>query len=345
MGLPPKTMSNHSPRWWVGVVTAILTAAKGAFAVTPCTATDQPVVSVSFADGPWSEGVKNAIFQDLRAGLANRHIETCRSEQEVNGAPAAAIRLSTTAIDAVHVTVQIHDQVTDKELSRDVDLSQVPSDGHAFAIALAADELVWASWAEIAIQGNPRKAKAPKQLVAEVKRSIEPSSGLPRRLGTQASMDHYLRGLTLFGPDLVFEFNWAPRFGLRIAGGYRQGLEALAPDGRIKSSAIAMNLDLTTVVLQSRRLELNWSLGQGSAWCQFKGSAGPNAQNGELSGLTIYARTGLVAAIRVGGRLWLELGAAAGVPLRALEATDTGRVVTGVSGLSQSALIAVTGEL
>ena len=289
--------------------------------------------------------MRDAAFQDLRAGLASRHIETCRSDQVATNAPAATIRLSTAGLDAVHVTVEVHDKVTDKELSRDVDLSQVPNDGQAFAIALAADELVWASWAEIAIKGSPRKAKAPAQLVTEVKRSIEPATPLPRRLGMQGAMDHYLRGHTQFGPDIVLAFNWAPRFGLRIGGGYRQGLEVVAPDGRIKSSAIAMNLDLVAIVLQSNRLELSWTLGERSAWCHFKGDAGPQALNGELSGLTIYARTGLIAAIRMGGHLWLELGAGAGVPLRALEATDSGQVITGVSGLEQSALIAATGEL
>ena len=188
-------------------------------------------------------------------------------------------------------------------------------------------------------------------LVAEVRRSIEPAgspepaSKLPRRLGMQAAMDHYLRGHTQFGPDIVFALNWAPRFGLRVTGGYRKGWDVAAPDGRIKSSALAMNLDLTIDVLRSRRLELSWTMGERSAWCQFTGNAGTTARNGELSGLTIYARTGMVAAIRAGGRLWLELGASAGVPLRALEATDTGRVVTGVSGLEQSAVIAVKGEL
>lgn len=346
MGLELKTASPHSPFGWAGIMVAtMLLAPREGIAVTPCGARGEPVVNVSFTGGPWRKEVIDAVFQDLRAGLANRHIQTCPSDQVPGKAPDATIRLSTSGFDAVHVTVEIHDQVTEKVVSRDVDLSRVPSDGQAFAIALAADELVWASWAEIAIQGNPHKTKAPAQLVAEVHRRIEPTAPLPRRLGMQAATEHYLRGHTQFGPDIVLAFNWAPRFGLRFAGGYRQGLEVAAPDGSIDSSAVAINVDLSASVLRSNRLELMWTVGERSAWCHFSGRAGPGAQNAELNGLTLYARTGVLAVIRPGGHLWLELGAFAGVPLRELEATDTTRVVTGVSGLEQSALIAVTAEL
>ncbi len=346
MGLKPKAVSNHASSSWLWIIVAATLLAPGsALAIGSCGATDQPMVSVSFAPGFWREGVKDAVFQDLRAGLASHHIETCRAEAGISRVPAATVRLTAAGLDAVRVVVEVHDTVTDKELSRDVDLSRVPSDGQSFAIALAADELVWASWAEIAIKGNTRKANAPPQLVAEVERSVQPAREVARHLGMQGSMEHYLRGLTQFGPDVLFEFSWAPRFGLRVIGGYRQGLDVRAPDGRIQSMSIGMNLDVTAIVLRTRHLELTWTFGERSAWHRFKGGPSSKVLGGELIGLTLYARTGLIAAIRMGGPLWLEVGATAGFPLRALEATDSGQVVAGVSGLEQSALIAITGEL
>jgi len=47
----------------------------------------------------------------------------------------------------------------------------------------------------------------------------------------------------------------------------------------------------------------------------------------------------------LGGAFRLDASVGGGVPLRALEATDNGRVVTGVSGIELFALLGPTVEL
>ena len=77
------------------------------------------------------------------------------------GRLCATVRVASSDQTSVAVSVEVRDAVTEKRVSRDVDLTRVPADGRAFAIALAVDELVWASWAEIALAKSQRPAKPP----------------------------------------------------------------------------------------------------------------------------------------------------------------------------------------
>jgi hypothetical protein len=43
--------------------------------------------------------------------------------------------------------------------------------------------------------------------------------------------------------------------------------------------------------------------------------------------------------------MWIEFGASLGLPLRAVQANDTGKMVTSTSGLEQSATLSLQGEL
>jgi hypothetical protein len=310
-----------------------------------CGQSGQPWVSVGFAEGSWSEGLRQAALQDLKAGLATRHIDTCQEGDGPARPPVAAIRITSSGAESVQVTVEIRDSVTEKRVSRDVDLSSVPLDGRAFAIALAADELVWASWAEIGYKGTKRRSKAPPQLVAAVEQSLQVPTREANRLGAQAAAEHFGAGMTQFGADALYVVALARRFRLRIAGGVRQGLTVGAPDGHIQSTAAGMAIDGGILLLRSSHIELTWTIGGRAAWIHLQGKAAPTALDNDLSGLVVYARTGLNVALHPGGPLWFEFGAGSGVPLRALQATDAGRIITGASGLEQSASIAVLGEL
>src|ERR1039457_1510260 len=97
-----------------------------ASAQSACGAGGQPWVSVSFAEGSWREGLREAALEDLKAGLASRNIETCQEGQGPSKPPVAAIRISSNGIESVQVTVEIRDSVTEKRVSRDVDLSSMP---------------------------------------------------------------------------------------------------------------------------------------------------------------------------------------------------------------------------
>ena len=74
-------------------------------------------------------------------------------------------------------------------------------------------------------------------------------------------------------------------------------------------------------------------------------AAAPGAEAEEVSGLTVYGRGTAFTGLRLGGPVGLDAGFGAGAPFRALEATDTGKVVSGVSGAEFFAQLGFTVEL
>ncbi len=325
-------------------VAVTLSFASKASSQSACGASGQPWVSVSFAEGSWREGLREAAFEDLKAGLASRHIETCQEGDGPSKPPVAAIRISSNGIESVEVTVEIRDSVTEKRVSRDVDLSSMPIDGRALAIALAADELVWASWAEIAFKGTKHRSAAPPQLVAAVEQNIQQPAQDPPRLGVQAAAEHFGSGISQFGADALCVLAPSQRFRLRIALGIRQGLTVSAPDGDVRPTSVGISFDGGPSLLRSSRIELTWTAGAHVAWIHLQGDAARGAFGNNLSGLALFARSGLNAAIHPVGPMWFELGAGLGLPLRGLEATDAGRDIAGVAGLEQYASLALLGE-
>ncbi len=322
-----------------------ITFANSANSQSTCGASDQPWVSVSFAEGPWREGLREAALQDLKAGLASRNIETCQETEGPSKPPVAAIRISSSGVESVQVTVEIRDSVTEKRVSRDVDLSSMPIDGRALAIALAADELVWASWAEIALKSTKRRTAAPPQLVAAVEQNIRQPERDSPRLGLEIAAEHFGGGVSQFGADALVVIAPTQRFRLRLALGIRQGLTVSAPDGNIRSTAAGMTFEGGPLLLRSSRFELGWTVGAHLAWARLQGVSARMALSSDLSGLARFARTGLNAAIHPIGPWWFELGVGVGLPLRGLEATDAGRDVTGVAGLEQYGSFALLVEI
>jgi hypothetical protein len=322
-----------------------LSIASNANSQTTCGVSDLPWVSVSFAEGPWREGLKEAALQDLKAGLASRNIETCQETEGPSKPPVAAIRISSNGIESVQVTVEIRDSVTEKRVSRDVDLSSMPLDGRALAIALAADELVWASWAEIALRGTKRRTAAPPQVVAAVEQNIQQSEQDSPRLGVEVAAEHFGAGVSQFGADALFVLAPTQRFRLRLALGIRQGLTVSAPDGKVRPTSAGMSFDGGPLLLKTSRIEIAWTAGAHVAWIRLQGDAARGALSSDLNGLALFARTGINAAVHAARPLWFEFGAGLGIPLRGLEATDAGRDVAGVAGLEQYGSFALLGEI
>ncbi len=99
----------------------------------------------------------------FRAELAARQIEVCL-KAPAGREPLAKATLGASPVDNSLARIVIEDSVTGKTLTRDVELRNVPPDGRALAIAVAIDELLRASWAELAVlplgQATPPKPVA-----------------------------------------------------------------------------------------------------------------------------------------------------------------------------------------
>jgi len=316
-----------------------------------CGRNERPWVRVEFAENTWSAALRERTFQDLRAGLANRQIEACL-DASTETKPVALIRLNSGGADDVQVVVEVQDAVTSKRVSRTVNLANVPADGRAFAVALAADELLWASWAEVALErSRPQKeAKSapapppPPQVVRGVERQLprEPST---LRVGARAAGEYFGGGQTQLGVDAVFLPQLGRRFQLELAGGVRRGLSVNAEHGVVRSNAAGISLGLGYRLIAAQRAEFGLGVSLRAAYVQFVGEAEPQASDDTYSGVAAFARSGLFGAFNAAGPLWLAVSAGAGAPLRALEVRDAGRVVSGMSGLELFGSFAVTGAL
>ena len=95
----------------------------------------------------------------LRAELAPKHIDLCDAPAPGAPAPIASLTVAL-ASDTATVRVEVRDRVTAKDVTRDVSLADVPEDTRALTIALAADELLRASWVELSLANAPPSPRA-----------------------------------------------------------------------------------------------------------------------------------------------------------------------------------------
>ncbi len=318
-----------------------------------CGANARPWVSLDFTGRDFSREFEDKVLADLRAGLTERGIDACAGDSGPNAAPPlATVAVASENERSVAVSVEVRDAVTEKRVSRDIDLTRVPPDGRAFAVAIAVDELVWASWAEIALAKRnargaaPRPSKPPPpEVEAGVERELPQANGRTSELLLRFAAERYLGGQTQLGGDLGTLLPLGERLTLELDAGLRQGLAVSAPDGRVLASALGIGAGLRLSLVHTAAAEVGPSLGARLTVTRLRGAASPSASDGEVSGLTAYGRLGVWSSLRLGGALHLDVALGAGAPLRALEATDAGRDVTGASGMELFGELGVGVEL
>jgi hypothetical protein len=94
------------------------------------------------------------VRKDLAAELSPRGFGVCPS-RATQGELVAEVAL--VQQEPALVSIQVEDYTTGKRVARDVRLGRIPAGGLALAIAIAADELLRASWAELML----RRRQAP----------------------------------------------------------------------------------------------------------------------------------------------------------------------------------------
>ncbi len=323
-----------------------LFVARRSDAAPSCGRPDRPWVSVTFAGGEWPAPLTTSVLGDLRVGLARHGIDACVDGTGPPQPRLADVRIAWQGDPKVVVTVEINDSVTHKRVSRDVDLSSVPSDGRGFAIAIATDELVWASWVELAMKPRekaPPKPAPPREVVAGIETELP--RGSESRLGAQAALEHFGGGQTHIGGDAVLTVPLGERLGFDARLGMRVGRDAASEHGRVSSQALGIAAHLRYVMLRASSLELGALAGARASLVQFEGEAAERATDRAASGTVVSVRAGVVSSLELGAGIWLELGGTAGYVLRGLEATDDGRVVSGASGVELGAALGLSVEL
>jgi len=318
---------------------AALLPVRTARAADECTG-KRPWVVVS---GSLPAEFSRAVRSDLRAGLAPSHIDVCEEPHDGGSEPLARVTLERIG-NGAHYSLQVTDSVTHKRVARDLALDNLPPDGRPFALAVAAEELLRATWAELALTRPDDRSQpaAPPEVRAIVEKSA-PQPARQRRpagLGARLSFEHFLGGQTHYGFDL---FAVAP-FG-QIAGGFaalgaRRALVEQAPHGAIGANALSAELGLSLSFWQRGSLELGAFVSGRLLRIEFEPEAESGATASSQHGLAVTSRAGLGFAFGKLGSVRAYSAFGAGLPLKSYSASDQGVTVTGASKLE---LFASTG--
>jgi len=124
--------------------------------VTPPTGCEFQRYVVLAATPDFGSALADEVRKDLAAELWPRGFGVCAAQMG-SGELAAEIELGQP--DAATVAIDVVDHTTGKRVGRDVTLARIPVSGRALAIAIAADELLRASWAELVLRRAETEAK------------------------------------------------------------------------------------------------------------------------------------------------------------------------------------------
>ena len=298
---------------------------------------------VDDADGKRGEDIARLFAAELRA----RHIAVCTAPSEGAPAPLGVVAVRTSG-EAAFVEVDVRDDLTAKSLKREIALADVPSDVRALTVAVAADELLRASWAELAVRSSPPPKR---QIPVEVRDVVRDTMETPKReempriaFGAGAALDAFTAGSTLLGADVLADVWIIPRLRAVARFGLRSGLSSRGPDGDVATSAIVFELGAAvTVTPPQLRAGLDVALRAGVMRVSFVATPSSGATGRSLDDVAVLMDAGLVGWLKLAPNLRALADLALAVPLRPVVATDGGSVITGVSGVGVSATLGLWG--
>ncbi|UJR80080.1 hypothetical protein [Sandaracinus amylolyticus] len=310
-------------------------------------------------EGEWPDALRLAVRADLDAALRAQGLELVHAEDGAERV-VATVRVTAPSESAPACLVRIDDVITGKHVERAVDLTRVPSDGWSVAIAAGADELLRASWAELAIADAPPPAIEPPPAVEAYveQRVIAPivderlaaalSPPLPRpalSLGARGAVEGYLGGLTLFGGDLTVRLYLAERVGLELGLGARVGLDEESARGVVRSWMLGGELGPVFLLVSAPSpVRLEAFVVARAGWLSFEADANGGSIAQDAAGAVVMARAGLRAALAI-DRSELGVALGLGVPILGREAIDDRGVVVGLTGLEIHAALSFAVEV
>jgi hypothetical protein len=281
--------------------------------------------------------LRQEVLAELSAGLRARNIDACALVPDSSEPPVARIDLR--ARDASYVEVAARDSATGERLTRPVELERVPLDGRAFAIGVAADELLRVNWTRVALE--PKAAPPPKpepDPESQPRTDVAPEparpSGVlhPTWVGARLALELYRAGQTQWGPEAFLRQRLTERWGLELGVGMREAFVVPSPEGNIESDVFGGSLGLFFIPWQSELLAVDVFVGATYASVTFEGRAAPEAEGRRDSAPVSASRFGLGLSLGT-GPLVARMAGGVGAPIATHEASANGRVVTGVAGL------------
>lgn len=289
------------------------------------------------------------LVAQLGAGLEARHIQLCDAASAEASAAAGAsseVALSVTSTDVVLVAVR--DTVTGKRLVREVPLGAVPPDARPLTLALAVDELLRASWIELALPDAPAPARPVAPEIAASAR-LPPAGAATSRaweLGAGLAAERFGGGTRQAGVDLLVRAAPARPLWLHAALGLRRAADVRAADGVVHATSVGVDVGAEVVLPPTGQ---RWRLALGASGrllrASLSGEPRADAHGADAAATAVYLCAGLRGAVRLGRAFGLSLGAGFGVPVRGVDVLDGATRVAGLSGSMLSLALGATWQL
>jgi hypothetical protein len=336
-------------RWtWPGtlVVAAIsLTLVRTADGAEPPIPLAPPRVTLFASVDPPDDALATLIERHLRAALGARGIDVALSP------PAGFPDVAEIQIHVEHMpghgpqgtmdivaTMAITDRITHKRVERAMNLTDVPEDGRALAIASSTDELLRASWVELTLADAP-EVEPPPAVVKAVDFTVKsPARWLELGFETTSS---FLANRTAVGGNTRLGAWLTPHISAFLAIGASYGLSATAPDGSVRADALALEGGVAYALVPATRLvgaDLEGSIS--GLYVFFVAQPNRDAEGSSFrdGALIAGARArGWLGSSRI--RATLSLGGT--YALRATRAFDRGEVVTSEDGFGGEVRVGV----
>jgi hypothetical protein len=290
-----------------------------------------------------------AVLSQLRVGLDARGIDACAPGAHARTEPIARVALKAPESKRVAIDVVAEDALTAKRVSRELDLAALPRDAWPLAIALAIDEILRASWAELALESAPPpKRPVPIEVRDTVRDSLAPEplerSAPAMALGTAIVGEAFSGGQRHIGVDARAGVWLLPRLALSVLLGLRDGLSVSAERGEITSTVLVGGLGLAfTPTEPAADLGVDLLSRVEASRIEFQAEAERGATGSRDAAVAVVAEAGAGAWWSPAERLRVGAEVLGGVPLVAVSATEDGAPVAGASGAAVSVAASLMG--
>ncbi len=282
------------------------------------------------------------VVELLRAYLGPRRIEVCVATVHGATRPAAIVGIGRESQERLSIAIEIQDDVTNKRVVRELELEQAMRNSWPVILAVAADELLRASWAELSLP----ELRDERTVAVEV-RELVTEQTQPRRwftFGGGFAYEYYRGGQQHLGGDVSLAVWPVDRFAVHARVGFRRGLPVSAPHGTIDASAAVLGLGVTVrAVRPTARVGVDVKTAADLVYVFFQGRSQGHAKARAGGDLAVTWNAGTDLWVRVGERVRIFAGIALGVVARPVHASDAGEIVTSVSGLAVATSLGVVG--
>jgi hypothetical protein len=272
---------------------------------------------------------------DLQAGLLSSNVQVVLAETEghIDDDTGLAAQVCVAKTGGDRVTIEIDDALTNKRLVRDIDLRQLPQDGRDLALALAADELLRASWAELGLRNDkpPTRSRTEPAAADALMDDNHIESRKWRASVTLGPTIRYTGGSSWFvGGELGFGWARGPWY-IRAHGSGQWLVPLSSVEGKVSATAWGGGVAAFYQIISGKLAALGPTLGVDVSYLKFQGRGGEQYSGQSLPGIWTSARAGLFSTLRLGSSL-LVLQAGGERTLSAVRAQIAGRNAAQAAG-------------